>query len=161
MIALVPMTDGEFVAFAAEAVPAYAADKVTSVQWTKDEALELSRKAFDKLLPLGLATPDNYFFTIRDSVEQVGVGMLWIAAQDRGGRRIAYVYDVSVKPEHQRKGYATRALLALEDKVHSLGLSGIALHVFGHNTVAHALYVKLGYQPTNISMFKAIERPGA
>ena len=70
----------------------------------RDEALELSRKSFDKLLPLGLATPDNYFFTIRDSLEQVSVGMLWITAQDRAGRRIAYVYDVSVKPEHQRKG---------------------------------------------------------
>jgi len=155
------MTEGEFVAFATEAVPAYAADKVASGQWSKDEALELSRKSFDELLPLGLATPDNYLFTIRDSAEQASVGMLWIAVQDRGGKRIAYVYDVSVKPEHQRKGYATRALLALEDKVRSLGLSGIALHVFGHNAIAQALYVKLGYQPTNISMFKAIEKPGA
>jgi ribosomal protein S18 acetylase RimI-like enzyme len=155
------MTEGEFFAFATEAVPAYAADKVASGQWSKDEALELSRKSFDELLPLGLATPDNYLFTIRDSTEQAGVGMLWIAVQDRGGKRIAYVYDISVKPQHQREGYATRALLALEDKVRSLGLSGIALHVFGHNAVAHALYVKLGYQPTNISMFKAIEKPGA
>ena len=155
------MTDGEFVAFATEAIPAYAADKVTSGQWTKDEALELSRKSFRELLPQGLATPNNYLFTIRDSAKQVGVGTLWIAAQDRAGKRIGYVYDIRVKPEHQRKRYATRALLALEDKVHSLGLSGIALHVFGHNAVAHALYVKLGYQPTNISMFKAIEKPGA
>jgi ribosomal protein S18 acetylase RimI-like enzyme len=155
------MTDGEFVAFATEAIPAYAVDKVTSGQWTKDEALRLSRKSFDELLPLGLATANNYLFTIRDSAEQVTVGMLWIAVQDRGGKRIAYVYDVSVKPEHQREGYATRALLALEDKVRSLGLSGIALHVFGHNTGAHALYVKLGYQTTNMSMFKAIEKPGA
>ena len=155
------MSEGEFVAFATEAVPAYAADKVASGQWPKDEALELSRKSFNELLPLGLATPDNYFFTIRDPAEQAGVGMLWIAVQDRGGKRIAYVYDVSVKPERQREGYATRALLALEDKVRSLGLSGIALHVFGHNAVAHALYVKLGYQPTNISMFKSLEKPGA
>jgi ribosomal protein S18 acetylase RimI-like enzyme len=155
------MTDGEFGAFSAEAIPAYAADKVTSGQWSKDEALELSRKSFDELLPLGLATPNNYLFTIRNSAEQISVGMLWIAVQDRGGKRIAYVYDVSVKPEHQREGYATRALSALEDKVRALGLSGIALHVFGHNAVAHALYVKLGYQPTNISMFKAIEKPSA
>ena len=37
-----------------------------------------------------------------------------------------------------------------------LGLQGIALHVFGHNTGAQALYGKLGYVPTNINMFKAV-----
>jgi ribosomal protein S18 acetylase RimI-like enzyme len=158
---LVPMARGEFLAYVAEAVPAYAADKVASGQWAKDEALELSHKSFEELLPHGVATPNNYFFTIRDSTEQVGVGMVWIATRDRGGSRVAYVYDVLVRPEHQRKGHATRALLALEDQVRSLGLSGIALHVFGHNAGAHALYVKLGYQPTNINMFKSTERSGA
>ncbi len=36
------------------------------------------------------------------------------------------------------------------------GLSGIALHVFGQNTGAQALYQKLGYLPTNINMFKPL-----
>ncbi|MFO1298108.1 MAG: hypothetical protein U1F25_17690 [Rubrivivax sp.] len=36
------------------------------------------------------------------------------------------------------------------------GLSGIALHVFGHNHEAQALYRKLGYVATNIHMFKAV-----
>jgi predicted GNAT family acetyltransferase len=31
-----------------------------------------------------------------------------------------------------------------------------ALHVFGHNTTAQALYAKLGYSPTNINLFKAL-----
>ena len=30
------------------------------------------------------------------------------------------------------------------------------IHVVGHNTGAQALYAKLGYQPTNISLFKPI-----
>ena len=158
MTTLVPMARGEFLAFAAEAVPAYAADKVASGQWKKEEALELSRKSFEERLPQGLATPDNYFFSIRGLAEEVSVGTVWIAVQDRAGSRIAYVYDLRVKPEHQRNGHATRALLALEDHVRSLGLCGIALHVFGHNSHAHALYVKLGYQTTNISMFKVTEK---
>ena len=161
MTTLVPMARGEFLAFAAEAVPAYAADKVASGQWKKDEALELSRKSVEELLPQGLATPDNYFFSIRGLAEELSVGTVWIAVQDRAGSRVAYVYDFRVKPEHQRKGHATRALLALEDHVRSLGLAGIALHVFGHNARAHALYVKLGYQTTNISMFKVTEKIGA
>ena len=57
--------------------------------------------------------------------------------------------------------HAARAFLALEEEVRRRGLSGIALHVFGHNDGARALYDKLGFRPTNISMFKPIEPPSA
>lgn len=156
MTILTLMTQNEFLAFAEEAVPAFAADKIASGHWSPDEALELSRKSFDELLPHGLASGDNFLFTIRDPANQVNVGTVWIAVQERAGKRIAHVYNVIVQPAHQRKGHATRAFLALENEVRSLGLSGIALNVFCHNADAHALYVKLGYQPTNINMFKAI-----
>jgi len=52
-------------------------------------------------------------------------------------------------------GYALRAL---EQEVARLGLTGIALHVFGHNTQAQSLYRKLGYETTNINLFKPIRR---
>lgn len=148
------MTDAEFRAFAEETIPAYAADKIACGQWREDEALELSRKELDALLPQGQATPGHHLYTLRDAPGGAAVGRLWIAEQARGGATIAYVYDVAVFPAHQRKGYATRAFEALEDKVRSLGLAGIALHVFGHNHGAHALYEKLGYRATNIHMFK-------
>jgi len=161
VIDLVPMTQEDFLDFAEEGVPAYAADKVKSGEWAKEEALGLAGKAFEKLLPQGLATPHNLLFTIRDSAVHVTVGKLWIAVQDRGSKRIAYIYDVSIKPEHQRRGYATRAFAALEEKVRALGLSGIAVHVFGHNAPARALYEKLGYQPTDVTMFKAVGKISA
>lgn len=153
------MTQEDFVAFAADAVPRYAAEKITSGQWAIADALHLSRKTLDELLPQGLATPDNHFFTIRESREQASIGALWLAVQDRAGKRIGYVYEISIKPEHRRKGHARRALMAIEERARELGLLGMALHVFGHNTRAHALYAKLGYRPTNISMFKAIDEP--
>jgi len=49
----------------------------------------------------------------------------------------------------------------LEDEVRRLDLSGIALHVFGRNKGAQALYAKLGFQPTNISLFKPVGPAGA
>ena len=82
--------------------------------------------------------------------------MVWIAVQDRGGKRVANLFEIKIKPAHQHKGHAIRAMAALEHKVRALGLGGIALHVFGHNTAAQALYVKLGYLITNINMFKAV-----
>lgn len=160
MATLVPMSESEYAAYVEEAIPSYAAEKVASGQWTQEESLALSKKSLDELLPQGQQTPDNHLFTILDG-RSVPVGMLWVAAQSRAGQRIAYVYDVSIKLEHRRKGHAAGAFIALESKVRELGLSGVALHVFGHNVAAHALYVKLGYAATNINMFKPVPRTGA
>ncbi len=155
MTALRPMTSSEYAAWLEESIPAYAADKVASGQWSQAESLELSRKNNDEMLPQGLQTPDNHFYSIVDA-QGDAVGMLWFAVQIKFNSRIAYVYDVSVMPARQREGHALRAFAALEVEVQKLGLSGVALHVFGVNTGAQALYAKLGFKPTNINMFKSV-----
>ena len=155
MPALRPMTQPEYRTWAAAEVPAYAADKVASGQWAADVALALSQKEQDQLLPQGLQSADNHLYSIVDAGGTV-VGMLWFAEQTKFNARIAYVYDINVWPAHQRQGHGTRAFQALEGEVRRLGLTGIALHVFGHNTGAQALYAKLGFRPTNISLFKAV-----
>ena len=154
------MTKTEYAEWLEESIPAYAADKVASGQWSEEDSLKLSRKENDELLPQGLETPDNHFYAIVDS-QSAAVGMLWFAVKTKFNSRIAYVYDVSVRPERQREGHAMRAFIELENEVKSLGLSGIALHVFGHNAGARALYDKLVYRPTNISLFKSFEQTGA
>lgn len=152
---LVPMSESEYLAFLAAAVPDYAADKVASGEWTAERSLELARQSFETLVPDGLRTEGHHFFTIRDD-DQAPVGVLWFAEKQRGGGDVAYVFNVGIAPAHRRRGHASRAFLALEDELRKLGLSGVALHVFGHNPGAQALYAKLGYRPTNINMFKAI-----
>lgn len=161
MTILVPMSADEFARFAAESIPAYAADKVTSGEWLPDAAVAFARQAFEQLLPQGLATPGHHLLTIRAHAQSPAVGRLWYGVEERGGRRIAYVYDLHVAPEHRRHGHALRALQALEaDAVHQ-GLAGIALHVFGHNLTAQALYAKLGFRPTDINLFKTVAQSGA
>lgn len=154
---LVPMSEAEFESFVALAIPAYADDKVASGQWAAGQSLELSRKAFEELLPCGRETPDNYLYCIVDDRAQ-RVGTLWLAAKEQAGQRIGYIYDIRIQPEFRRRGHATRALTALEDEARKLGLRGIGLHVFGHNVRAQALYAGLGYRPTNVNMFKALQR---
>lgn len=159
MTALRQMTEPEYAAWLEHAIPDYAADKVASGQWSEEASLELSRQENHELLPQGLDTPDNHFYTIIDE-NLNGVGMLWIAVKSKFNSQVAFVFDVSVVPERQREGHAFRAFGALEAEVQRLGLSGIALHVFGHNAGARALYEKLGFSPTNISLFKALGTPG-
>ena len=150
-----PMTEPEFAAWLETAIPEFAGSKVASGQWSEGESLELSRKEHQELLPHGRATPDNYFFTITDP-QGTAVGVVWFAVRTKFNERIAHVFDVRVQPERQREGHASRAFLALENEVRKLGLSGIALHLFGHNKGAQALYANLGFQPTNINLFKPV-----
>jgi ribosomal protein S18 acetylase RimI-like enzyme len=154
--ALRAMTDAEYAAWQAATVPDYAAEKVASGQWSAEESLARSAREFAELLPQGLATPDHHLFTLVDA-QGAAVGSLWFAIKARPQGRIAYVFDIAVVPARRREGHARRAFVALEDEVQRRGLSGIALHVFGHNTGARALYDTLGYQPTNISLFKPVE----
>ncbi len=155
MPVLRPIADAEYNAWLETVIPGYAEDKIASGQWTAESALELSRKEYADLLPNGKDTENNYIFTVLGASGEV-VGTLWFVAKERAGRQIAYVFDIFVAPEHRRQGHAFRAFQALEQEVARLGLSGIALHVFGHNQEAHALYVKLGYVATNINMFKQV-----
>jgi ribosomal protein S18 acetylase RimI-like enzyme len=155
-----PITETEYAAWVAEAVPAYAADKVASGAWTEELALAMSQKEYEALLPQGKDTADHYLYSILDRAGEP-VGTIWFAAQDRGDSRIAYVYDVEVLPAHRRQGHARRAFEALEGEASRLGLEGIALHVFGHNHAAQELYAALGYEPTNINLYKRIGGTGA
>ncbi|MEQ1515836.1 MAG: GNAT family N-acetyltransferase [Usitatibacteraceae bacterium] len=155
-INLVPMNAAQFAHYVEASIAPFAQDKIRSGQWPATDALRLARESMEESLPLGLTTPDNYLYVMQDALTKETVGMLWIAAQTRGDAKVAYIYDIEVNAEHRRKGYATAAFAALESRVQALGLSGIALHVFGHNAEAQALYVKLGFQTTNINMFKAL-----
>lgn len=155
MSVLRPITEDEYTSWLETVVPEYASDKVASGQWPEESAVELSRKEYAELLPQGPATANNHMFTVLDAAGTT-VGTLWFVAKERGSRKIAYVYDIYVKPECRRRGHAFRAFQALEQEVASLGLSGVALHVFGHNHAARALYAKLGYVTTNLNMFKPV-----
>jgi RimJ/RimL family protein N-acetyltransferase len=156
MTTLVPMTEAEFASFSEESSQGYAQDKVDSGQWAREDALRLARESHRELLPQGIGTPNHYLFTVRDDEILECLGELWFARKERGGMSVAYVYAISIREKHRRKGHATRALAALEKEARVLGMEGVELHVFGHNPAAQALYAKTGYEATNIIMFKRL-----
>ena len=149
------MNSVEYAAWSVASIPPYTADKVRSGRWAEAEATDLARKEFEQLLPQSQETPGNFFFTILNETGNT-VGSLWFARAQRVGYEIGYVFDIVILQEHRRQGHAIRALQALETEASSLGLAGIALHVFGHNAGARALYTKLGFEPININMHKPL-----
>lgn len=156
MIKLIPMNEEEYQAYYNGAVQNYAAEHVKGGRWQPETAVQEAKREYDELLPQGVATPNQFLFTIRDSESDTPVGMIWYALRQKGPKQIAFIYDVSIKPEHRRKGYAQAAFEAVEDLVKAQGVSVIDLHVFGHNQAAIELYQKIGFQTTNLLMRKTL-----
>jgi GNAT superfamily N-acetyltransferase len=156
MIYLEPMTETEFDAFLADAIRDYAKDKVDAGNWDAAEALQRSTREFQNLLPDGVASQGQHLFTIKDETG-AAVGMIWFAEEKSGPRPVAFIYDFLIREPYRRRGYATQALAAVEDEVRALGIDTLALHVFGHNHAARALYEKTGYVITNINMAKKLD----
>jgi ribosomal protein S18 acetylase RimI-like enzyme len=84
------------------------------------------------------------------------VGTVWFALRDAGVGRSVWIYDIIIHENFRRKGYASRTLELVETRAKELGAKSVELHVFGHNHGAQALYEKVGYNVTSITMAKPI-----
>lgn len=153
------MTPAAFERYLTYAVSNYAEVNVISGRWKKEDALALSKAAFDEHLPQGLNTPGHHLFEIKDN-GSVTVGDLWVGVVNKNGIRSAFIFEIRILPEFRRQGHGTRAMKALEPIVRSFGLSDIGLHVFGYNHEAQALYRKLGYSVLDLNMVKRLGAEG-
>ena len=147
------MTQDQYEAWMPRSIAEYAKDKISSGQWSAEEAVQRAREEHERLLPQGLATPNHRLWSITRTNDRASVGMLWIAVIEKPTPR-AFIYNIEIDAPFRRHGFAMQAMTKLEDEVRSLGLDQIGLHVFGHNAAARPLYEKLGYEPTNIVMTK-------
>ena len=157
MTRLEPMTRERYATWLVATMREYADEKVASGNWPTDGALERSRAEFDTLLPNGLETPEH---EIRSMVDDAGeaVGCVWFTIEDRPVGRVVFIYDIAVDPVHRRKGHAQAALAAVAGYAREHGCIGVMLHVFGSNTGARQLYLKAGFEETNVIMLKRADR---
>ncbi len=150
MTTLTPMTQSEFDAFLAQAVPEYAADNVRAGYWDEAEALEKSRKEFEMLLPQGLQSENHYLYTVYD--EEQAVGLIWMRANMDRPTKSGFIFDIRIDGKFRGKGYGKQAMLLIEEKARELGLKSIGLHVFAYNKVAKNLYEGIGYDTSNVAI---------
>lgn len=156
MVQLLPMTESDFHLYLQNAVEEYAQDHVRAGNWHPSEALQRSEKEFHDLLPDGVASKDQYLYSIVDDTTGAKVGILWFAVRRRASLPDAFVYDFLIYEEFRRQGYGKQAFAVLEERVQELGLDSVSLHVFGHNQPAIALYQAAGYEITNLHMTKKL-----
>lgn len=154
MIKLQPMTEDDFKEYLDKALIKYANEKVKAGNWTESEALERSKKDYSDILPQGIYTPNQYFYTILNE-ENTKVGFIWFAVLANQPEWY-FIYDFEVYEAFRRRGYATQALDELEIIARSHGITMIELHVFGSNTAARELYKKVGFVESNVMMTKKV-----
>ena len=157
MITLEPMSDELFVSYIEEAVAHFSKEYVIAGICAERDAAVMCRSTYEKSLPQGVATPNNYLYEIRKVDDQVPVGMAWLAIWVNAGKRSAFVCDLYIRPDWRLRGYGTQTMKLLEQKVREFeGVSEIGLHVLWQNKAAQAVYMKLGFKPTGINMIKRL-----
>jgi ribosomal protein S18 acetylase RimI-like enzyme len=156
MTRLEPMTQARYETWLEATIREYAAEKVASGNYPDDgSGLERSKAEFDALLTQGRETPGHEIHSMVDD-DRRDVGYVWFTIEDRAPGRVVFIYDIAVDPEHRRKGHAQAALQEVERYAREHGCVGVMLHVFGSNTGARQLYVKAGYDETNVMMLKRV-----
>lgn len=149
MVTLEPIQQEDYERFLEREVRSYAEDHVRNGNWEAEGALERSRKEFERYLPDGINTPDQYLWSITDEAQHK-IGVLWV--QIKAGK--AFILDFVIDEASRGRGFGKQALAAMDEKLKSLGAESVALHVFGDNISAQELYKKMGFQITNMHMMK-------
>jgi ribosomal protein S18 acetylase RimI-like enzyme len=158
MIQLTPMTEGEYDAFYEFVILDYADGLIRAGNAHPSIAVQLSQQQCQPVLSNRLASPNQFFFLIREDTLDEPVGYLWWGIREQHGTRTAVLYFVGIFERYRRRGYATQALRLLDELVRQAGLGEIRLYVFGHNARAWPLYEKMGYTVVSATMAKKIEQ---
>jgi RimJ/RimL family protein N-acetyltransferase len=155
-VRLVELGDAPYHKYTKNLVRDYAADKVRAGAWSQAEAEGRAARDVDELLPEGPATQGQFLYSVRDDLTDDEVGIVWFALRNSGVGRSVWIYDIIIHENFRRKGYASRTLELVEDRARELGARSVELHVFGHNHGARALYEKMNYNETSITMAKQV-----
>jgi GNAT superfamily N-acetyltransferase len=140
-LALRPMSGEEFDEFHGRMAGDYAVE-LTSAGRSKEAADARSREQLAELIPSGLDSPGQTFFTAW--VDDARVGHLWLNTD----RPMAFVYDIAVREDQRRRGYGAAIMNAGARWCRDQGHFAVGLNVFAHNSGARALYDRLGYEVT-------------
>lgn len=158
MVRLEPMTETQYQSYLDTAVEGYAQAHLKSGDCGPEDALRLAQEDYQKLLPNGLQSKNNFLFSIHDDAlgKNEIIGMVWFALTAKRVVRSAFIYDVNIREDLRGKGYGRKVMERVEELVQEMGIDTVGLHVFGYNHAARTLYEKMGYQITGIGMTKTL-----
>lgn len=149
------MSETEFNAWAPRSRASYASDKMKANGLTASEAEKAARDDFNRLLPAGLSSKDNFLFTAKDDDQNI-LGFIWYCVRGTENNKRAFICDVIIEEPYRGKGFGKQIMQLVEQDAAVKGISRIGLHVFSFNEAAIRLYQSLGYATTDVMMEKNI-----
>lgn len=153
MLQLRAMELDEFQKYISFAVNEYAEEKIQAGTWQRNDALANSEQTYNRLLPNGLETSGNYFYSIYDDSNIISY--IWVG-NDNENESNAFIFDFEIYKQYQNNGFGSKAIILAEKEAKNMGFSSIGLHVFGSNQRAIHVYQKCGYGITDIKMQKEL-----
>ncbi|MFD4604531.1 GNAT family N-acetyltransferase [Streptomyces sp. NPDC058464] len=132
--------------------------RVLSRLMPEEVARERVRRGTATFLPDGLDTAGHHLLTAENAAGDA-VGNAWVGPdphQASGSASSAWLYDIHVFVPFRRLGYGSAILTAAEALVAREGRTALGLNVVGDNEAAIALYRRLGYDVTSMSLRKTI-----
>src|SRR5258708_20366170 len=128
-------------------VPPYVAERAAADHVSAEVAARYARHQHARLLPEGHRTTGHRFLRIvsTDSDESVGGVWFWIDVENKQG----FLYNITVFPRHRRRGFASDALVLVEEMVRSPGCTTLGRNVFSSNDRPPPLYPNLTFLPVS------------
>lgn len=100
---------------------------------------------WSQMLPDGINTENNYFWTIKKLDSEEPIGHLWLWKYPE--KEETFIADIFLKKEYRGAGYGTFVLKFVEKIAKMDHLSkAIGLHVFKHNPRAVKFYERIGFE---------------
>ena len=108
-----------------------------------------------------LDDPLNYFFI--GHLDGTDIGYIYARIVDRPENpfmhawKYLYIDQISIKPDHQGKGFGTQLLEAIRQVARDEGIITIALDTWSFNQQAGSFFKKQGFVPFNLRMWVSNE----
>ena len=140
------MTDQDYRAYISTLIPNFATELEKTGDFTREEALRETRQMVKELLTKGIETSNHFLFNVMAESEIQPIGILYIALQEEGTIKNAFIYDIEIKENYRGCGFGALVMRRAEEFARGYNAAEIWLHVFAANTIAIRLYQKLGYE---------------
>lgn len=139
-----PMLETEYDSWISISTMQQANDRSTITNRTVEDELVELKKMLPVLLPNGVHSENNYFFTI-DLETTRNIGFIWFSQLPGIPNDCIYLMDIHLQENQRSKGYGKMALIEAQRRIKFKGYTTILLSVLANN-YAKDLYLKLGYE---------------